>query len=155
MQKQILLLAVLLTFSIQIKAIEVAVDKWSFFKENEYCYIINAPSKKEGDYKVRGETYVLVYRINKSPNMIVQVIAGYNYNEKKPVIVKIDQTSFQFSNIDEDAAFIDKKDKEVIFAMKKGKKMVIQGHSSRGTLTTDTYTLLGFTNAVNKLSKDC
>ena len=39
--------------------------------------------------------------------------------------------------------------------MQKGIKMVITGYSSRGTLTTDTYTLKGFTAALNKLSKDC
>ena len=50
---------------------------------------------------------------------------------------------------------IQKKDNEVIIAMKKGLKMIVQGYSSRGTLTTDDYSLTGFTAAFNKLSKDC
>ena len=47
------------------------------------------------------------------------------------------------------------KDKEVIFAMKKGIKLIMKGYSSRGTLIIDTYTLNGFTAAYNKLTKDC
>ena len=47
------------------------------------------------------------------------------------------------------------KDKEVIYAMKKGITLTVKGYSSRGTLTIDTYALKGFTAAYNKLTKDC
>ena len=47
------------------------------------------------------------------------------------------------------------KDKEVIFAMKKGIKLTVKGESSRGTKTTDIYTLKGFTVAYNQLFNDC
>ena len=132
----------------------VEKGKWTFFLEDNYCYIASAPTKEEGDYTKRGDTYVLVYRINKSPDKIVQVTAGYNYDESKSVIVKIDQTTFDFFGKD-DTAWTKDKDNEVTFAMKKGTTMIIHGYSSRGTLTTDTYTLKGFTAAFNKLSKDC
>ena len=72
----------------------------------------------------------------------------------KPINVKIDQTLFEFFG-KEDTAWTKDNDKTVIFAMEKGIKMIIKGYSSRGTLTTDTYTLKGFTSANNKLSKDC
>lgn len=132
----------------------IEMGKWNFVVDDNYCYIASAPIQEEGDYTKRGDTYVLVYRINKSPDKIVQVTAGYNYDESKPVIVKIDQTSFDFFGKD-DSAWTKDQDKEVIFAMKKGITMIIQGHSSRGTLTTDTYNLKGFTILFNKLSKDC
>ena len=122
--------------------------------EDNYCYIGSAPIKKEGDYTKRGDTYVLVYRINKNPDKIVQVTAGYNYDENKPVSLKIDQTIFDFFGKD-DTAWTKDKDKEVTFAMQKGLTMIIQGYSSRGTLTTDTYTLKGFTKAFKQLSKNC
>ena len=148
----ILLVALNLFLTTYLGAIEIG--KWNFVVDDNYCYIVSAPTKKEGDYTKRGETYVLVYRINKSSDTIVQVTAGYNYDENKPVILKIDHTSFDFFG-KEDSAWTHDKDKEVIFAMKKGITMIIQGYSSRGTLTTDTYTLKGFTAAFNKLSKDC
>ena len=132
----------------------IEVGKWSFFIEDSYCYIVSAPTKEEGNYSRRGDVYVLVYRINKSPDQVVQITSGYNYDEKKSVNVLIDKTSFEFFS-KEDSAWTKNKDKEVIYAMQKGIKMVITGYSSRGTLTTDTYTLKGFTAALNKLSKDC
>ena len=132
----------------------IEVGKWSFFVEDTYCYIVSAPTKEEGDYTKRGDVYVLVYRINKSPDQIVEISSGYNYDESKPVIVKIDQTSFKFFS-KEDSAWTKEEDKKVILSMQKGIKMIIQGYSFKGTLTTDTYTLKGFTSAFNKLSKDC
>ena len=39
--------------------------------------------------------------------------------------------------------------------MKKGLELVLSGNSSRGTITNDTYTLKGFTAAINKLNDEC
>ena len=132
----------------------IEVGKWSFFVEDTYCYIVSAPTKEEGDYTKRGDVYVLVYRINKSPDQVVEISSGYNYDESKPVIVKIDQKSFKFFS-KEDSAWTKEEDKKVILSMQKGIKMIIQGYSFKGTLTTDTYTLKGFTSSFNQLSKDC
>ena len=153
MKRLIFLLATINLFFISdLGAIEKG--KWIFVVDDNYCYIASAPTKEEGDYTKRDDTYVLVYRINKSPDKIVQVTAGYNYDESKPVILKIGQTTFDFFG-KEDSAWTSDKDKEVIFAMKKGITLIVEGYSSRGTLTVDTYTLKGFTAAFNKLSKDC
>ena len=48
-----------------------------------------------------------------------------------------------------------KDDRTVIDAMKAGKKMTVVGFSSRGTETTDTYSLIGFTNSFKNLSESC
>ena len=65
-----------------------------------------------------------------------------------------DKTNFElFGQVD--SAWSQNQDKEITFAMKRGKDMFIEGYSKRGTLTKDTYTLIGFTAALNKLKKDC
>ena len=46
-------------------------------------------------------------------------------------------------------------DNKVILSMKKGLELIVKGHSSRGTLTKDIYTLKGFTAAYNNLFDDC
>ena len=148
----ILIIIINLFLSYTLNAVEKG--KWNFFVEDNYCYIASSPIKEAGNYTQRGDTYTLVYRINKSPEKIVQITAGYNYDENKPIIVKIDQTSFNFF-AKEDSAWSKDEDKKVIFSMQKGIKMIIQGYSFKGTLTTDTYNLKGFTTALNKLSKDC
>ena len=152
--KKIIFLTVFIICFLFSQLYAVEEGKWSFVVEENYCFIGSAPIKEEGDYTNRGDTYVLVYRINRGSEKTIQVTAGYSYDESKPVIVKIDQTSFNFFG-KEDSAWTKNKDKEVIYSMQKGIAMIIKGYSSRGTLTTDTYTLKGFTTAFNKLSKDC
>ncbi len=49
----------------------------------------------------------------------------------------------------------DKIDNALVQAMMKGRRMVIQGTSSRGTKTEDTYSLIGFTRAYKAIGKAC
>jgi len=86
----------------------------------------------------------------------VQVEAGYNYNLDKKINVTIDNTTFKFySTQDSSETAWTNDDNKVIYAMKKGLELLLNGESSRGTTTNDTYTLKGFTAAVNKLNSDC
>ena len=147
-----LILIVTLFFSKEIFSVEIG--KWNFKKEQNWCYIGSIPIKEEGDYQQRGDTYLIVYRINKQPEATIQINAGYEYAEKEIVEIIIDQTSFELFS-QGDSAWSKNQDDDIIFAMKKGKNMIVRGISSRGTLTTDTYTLIGFTSAYNKLKKDC
>ena len=48
-----------------------------------------------------------------------------------------------------------KDDGIIVDAMKAGKAMTVVGYSQRGTETTDTYTLIGFTKAYHSLQQDC
>ena len=144
----------LVTLFFSSKLLSIEVGKWTFVNDENWCYIGSIPSKEEGDYTQRGDTYFLVYRINKDPEPAVQINAGYNYNEEKEVEITIDQSNFILFT-QGDSAWSNKQDKDIIYAMKKGKNMIVKGISSRGTLTTDTYTLMGFTAAYNKLDKEC
>ena len=127
---------------------------WNFIKDIDYCYIGSAPTKIEiPEGKTRGDPYILVYRINKNPEAIIQIYAGYNYKKGESVKVKIDKKNYEFFSEDDSAWTND--DSKIIYAMKKGVELVVTGFSSRGTKTVDTYTLNGFTASYNKLTKDC
>ena len=133
---------------------DIEKGKWNFIKENDYCYIGSLPINSDiPEGKKRGDVYILVYRINRNPEAIVQINFGYPYKNEEPVYVKIDNKNYEFY-ADEDSAWTNN-DNEVIYAMKKGIKLTVFGISSRGTKTIDTYTLDGFTSAYNKLIKDC
>jgi len=133
---------------------DVEKGKWNFIKETDYCYIGSAPIETDlSEDKLRGLTYILVYRINKKKAAVVQIAAGYPYKKDQSVFVTIDNVQFDFYS-DDDAAWSNDDDK-VIFAMKKGIKLTINGESSRGTKTKDIYTLRGFTAAYNQLINDC
>ena len=133
---------------------EIIKGQWEFVKEQEYCFIQSAPIEtKIPEGKTRGQYYILVYRMHKSPDIIVQITAGFNYRDSDSVEVKIDSGNYDFYT-DGDTAWA-KDDKKVIYAMKKGLELTLTGESARGTITNDVYTLKGFTNAVNQLNNDC
>ena len=148
------LILLLLFFSSKIIGEELESGKWNFVADDEYCYIGSFPVETDlPEGKKRGETFILVYRMNKSPDAIVQIDAGYPYNVDKPVEVKIDKKVYDFYSVDDSAWARD--DKKIISEMKRGLTLSVKGISLRGTQTIDTYTLKGFTSAFNKLSKGC
>ena len=144
----------IITLFLSTESFSLEKGKWTFTKDKDWCYIGSIPLLEEGNYTKRGDTYFLVYRINNQPNPEIQINAGYNYSETKEVEVIIDNNKNLLSIVEGDTAWTEN-DKKIIESMKKGKEMIVKGTSSRGTLTTDTYTLIGFTAAYNKLKKDC
>jgi|TARA_Y100001970_G_scaffold273272_1_gene371264 hypothetical protein len=148
---------ILVLFIISSNAYALEPGKWSFVQEDEYCYIGSLATETDlPENKIRGDNYILVYRIIGSDQNIVQIEAGYDYNIEKNILVKIDNTDFDFYTVEDspDSAWTDD-DKKVIYAMKKGLSLIITGESSRGTITNDSYSLNGFTAAFNDLVNEC
>ena len=156
MQK-ILLFSIIFIVSFSNNLFALEKGSWTLTKDNDWCYIGSLPIKSDlPETKKRGDNYILVYKIIGSDENIVQVEAGYQYNLEKDIVVKIDNTSFPFYSTEDssETAWTDN-DEKVIYAMKKGLKLELSGQSTRGTITNDTYTLKGFTSAINKLNEDC
>ena len=157
MRKTFLTFTIFFLTSISNNLFAIEKGSWTLIKDNDWCYIGSLPIKSDlPETKKRGESYILVYKIIGSDDNIVQVEAGYKYNLDKNITVRIDNTSFKFYSTEDssETAWTDN-DKKVIYAMKKGLELVLNGQSSRGTITNDTYTLKGFTSAINKLNEDC
>jgi len=157
MQKIVLTFTIIFFANILTNANALEKGTWTLTKDNDWCYIGSQPINTDlPETKKRGNNYILVYKIIGSDENIVQVEAGYQYNLDKQIVVKIDNTSFKFYSTEDsnETAWTDN-DSKVIYAMKKGLELVLTGQSSRGTITNDTYTLKGFTSAINQLNKDC
>ena len=43
----------------------------------------------------------------------------------------------------------------MVDTMRQGDTAVVQGKSSRGTMTTDTYSLKGLSEALDRIAKEC
>ena len=157
MQKTLLTFIIIFFANISNNLFALEKGSWTLTTDNDWCYIGSLPIKSDlPETKKRGENYILVYKIIGSDQNIVQVEAGYQYNLDKDIIVKIDNTSFEFySTEDSSETAWTANDEKVIYAMKKGLELVLIGQSNRGTMTNDTYTLKGFTSAINKLNEDC
>ncbi len=140
---------------------------WTAFRDTEdgrpLCYIASQPKSAKGDYTSRGETYVLVtLRPAEKSHAVVSVEAGYPYLDDSSVEVDIDgEARFELfvrnrGDGNGDAwAHNDEDDQALIAAMKAGREMVIKGRSKRKTLTTDTYSLSGFTRAHREMEAAC
>tara|TARA_X000000368_G_scaffold415473_1_gene407291 strand:+ start:586 stop:1059 length:474 start_codon:yes stop_codon:yes gene_type:complete len=157
MKKIILTLTTTFLIIISKQAFSLEKGKWNFVKDNDWCYIGSLPINSDlSETKQRGDNYILVYKIIGSDENIIQVEAGYKYNLEKNINVKIDNTTFNFySTEDSSETAWTNDDSKVIYAMKKGLDLTLTGESSRGTVTNDTYTLKGFTAAINKLNNNC
>ena len=149
-----LLFFVFFLFPTSMLLANIEKGEWNFVKKDNYCYIGSLPIKTDiPEGKKRGDVYILIYRINKNPEAVVQINFGYPYKVEEPVNVKIDKKNYEFY-ADGDSAWTNK-DNEVIYAMKKGIQLTVFGISLRETKTIDTYTLNGFTAAYNELINDC
>ena len=157
MKKKIFTLLAVFAILITKQSLSIEKGKWSLVKDEDWCYIGSSPIKSDlPETKKRGDNYILVYKIIGSEENIIQIEAGYKYNLDKKINVKIDNANFDFySTEDSSETAWANDDKKVIYAMKKGLELTLTGVSTRGTITTDTYTLKGFTNAVNLLNNDC
>lgn len=140
---------------------------WNAFRDTEdgqpLCYIGSTPKSARGNYTSRGEAYVLVtLRPAEKPHGVVSIEAGYPYADNGTVNVDIDgDAKFELFTRNRDDgkgdawANTDADDKALIVAMKAGRQMVVKGKSKRGTLTTDTYSLSGFTRAHRAMEDAC
>ena len=87
---------------------------------------------------------------------VVSVTAGYDYQSGSETEVDIDGRDFAlFTRGGISWAYDARGDTNLVEAMRRGNRMVVRGTSSRGTLTTDTYSLSGFTAAYNAIEKAC
>jgi invasion protein IalB len=136
-------------------------NDWTAFVDGsgakQVCYIGSKPKKAEGKYTSRGDTYLLVsHRPADKVAGEVSVIAGYTYKDKSTVEVTVDGKKFKLFTQGGNAWAEDvQADKALVQAMRSGKQMVVQGTSNRGTLTTDTYSLIGFSAAFNAIGESC
>ena len=134
---------------------------WEAYRESDggkaVCYVGSQPKKATGKYKKRGEVYVLVtHRPAEKSIGVVSFKAGYTYQTTSEVDVSIGDATFKlFTDAGHAFAYDGKTDKALIEAMAGGARMVVRGTSSRGTRTTDTYSLKGFTAAYKAIGKAC
>ncbi len=143
-----------------IKTIGIFGD-WSAFQFSEdgnpACYMSSEPTKATGNYKKRGEVFAIItHRPAEKRIGEVSIIAGYTSQKDSAVKVAIGTQGFELFTQDDGAWAPDAAtDKKLVRAMKKGNRMVVKGTSSRGTPTTDTFSLKGFTKAYNAIGKAC
>lgn len=142
-----------------------AETDWSVFVEDEptQCWVVSAPRETVNtrDGRVvavrRSEILLFVsYWPSESRMGEVSFTGGYPFADGSTVSLTIGNSSFELFTDGEMAwAASEQDDQRIITAMKRGADAVLTAVSSRGTQTVDTFSLLGFTAAVEDAETRC
>jgi invasion protein IalB len=137
-------------------------NAWTVYRHFEgrdkpVCYMAAPPVKSDGKYAKRDQPFFMITnRPAENSFNVVSFIAGYDYDVRKPVMLKIDDTDFVLvPNKDMAWAPDQNADNRVSDAIQRGKTMTIIGMSSRGTKTEDTFDLSGSAKAFDAISDAC
>ena len=138
---------------------------WSVFVEDNptQCWIVSAPKSirntRDGREVAarRGDIRLFVsFWPGSDKNGEVSATGGYPYADGSTVTVEIGSDRFELFTDGELAwAASPAEDERIIAAMKRGAQAVVSGRSGRGTNTQDTFSLLGFTAAVEDAEERC
>ena len=134
---------------------------WSAFAFTErgqrVCFTQSKPTKSEPKGAKRGPINALVtHRPAEKATDVVSILMGYPLRSGSEVEVDVDGQKFKLFIDNETAWGPDARtDSAVSDAFAKGRQAVVKGVSTRGTNTTDTYSLSGYSAALAAISKAC
>lgn len=144
-----------------------AQQNWSVFESGSgatrLCWIVSAPkswvAQRDGRRvsASRGDIYLMVsVRPSDGVRNEVNTVVGYPFREGSTVRVQIGSDTFAMFTDGENAWFENAAaDDRAVAAMKRGADAKLTGVSSRGTTTIDTYSLIGFTAALEEAQRLC
>lgn len=146
-----------------------AETDWSVFVESDptSCWSVSSPSEtvnsKDGRVVAvrRGDILLFVSFIpSENAKGQVSFTGGYPFAPGSQVSLTIGEQTFQLftdtaTNKEMAWAPSDADDAKITTAMKRGAQAVLQARSARGTATKDTFSLLGFTAALEEAAGRC
>jgi len=147
---------------------------WSVFVEDDpkQCWVVSAPRETVNtrDGRVvavqRGDILLLV-SYSDTQQGVVSFTGGYSFNAGAPIQLTIGEQTFDLFSTENDPGTQAYDESEwawsvnaeqeaaIVAAMKAGAEAVLTARSSRGTDTRDTFSLLGFTAAVEDAAARC
>lgn len=163
--------SVALAVSANMAVAETASDRigaktdWSIFVADNptECWVVSSPkstvNSKNGKVVAvtRSDIRLFVsFRPGSSVAGEVSFTGGYPFKEGSTVNIKIGTASHEMF-VDGEYAWPASagEDSKITTAMKRGSTAVVTGLSSRSTQTEDTFSLLGFTAAIEEAQKRC
>lgn len=145
-----------------------AHSDWTVFMSSDpkECYIVSTPktstAKRDGkEVEVDRGSISLFVRFNPSESVANEVsfTGGYPFKPGNAVKVTVGSESFGLNPGPGDASGwawpTAADDSRIVGALRRGASAVVTGVSARGTTTTDTFSLAGFTAAVNEADSRC
>ncbi len=142
-----------------------AKTDWSVFVEQNptECWGVSAPKETVNtrDGRVvavrRGDILLFVtFRPGDGVQGEVSFTGGYPFANGSTVTLQVEDTSYELFTDGEWAwPATEADDAKITTSMKRGTNAILTARSSRGTITKDTFSLLGFTAAVEEVERRC
>ncbi len=133
---------------------------WSAYgtaADPKVCFAVSQPKDMSPKNVKRGPVYFYVsqWPAEKVVNE-VSVKMGYPFKPGGVVTVSVGSDKFELFT-KEEGAFVEKPETEaaLIAAMRTGSNITVEGVSARGTKTSDTYSLSGAGDALDRIAKEC
>lgn len=141
-----------------------AITDWSVFVEGSECWSVSIPKETkntdaQGRPKAvsRGDIMLFItFRKGGAATGEVSFTGGYPFAPGSPVTMEIGASKFEMFTDGEWAwSGSPEDDARIVAAMKAGSSALLKARSARGTNTADTFSLLGFTAALDEAGKRC
>ena len=157
----------LTTFFLTQKALSEEVKKVGKFKDWEtivvksegelLCFAQTKPVLQSPKNNPREARLFVSFRPNEKILDEISITPGYEFNKKNSIIAKSGKNKYKFDISQDSFAWIadNKQEKKMIKTMKKGSRIMVSGHTLKGSQTIDHYSLLGFTKAYSAAKKSC
>jgi hypothetical protein len=121
------------------------------------CYALAMPKDRAPNALKRDQAYVFIAsRPGENVRNEVSIIMGFAMKETAEAKAEIGNTSYALlakgtnawlKNPAEETQFID--------SMKRGSKLIVKAPSTKGNVTTDSYSLAGLSQALDRVQKEC
>jgi hypothetical protein len=142
-----------------------AKTDWSVFVEQDptECWSVSAPKETVNtrDGRVvavrRGDILLFVtFRPSNEVQGEVSFTGGYPFAQGSTVTLEVDGSTYEMFTDGEWAwPATSSDDAKITTQMKRGTDAIVTARSSRGTVTKDTFSLLGFTAALEEAERRC
>ena len=141
-----------------------AKTDWSVFVEDspKECWGVSSPKKTENSKdgkptQVRRGDILLFVTFRPGKNGEVSFMGGYPFASGSTVDLAVNNGQKFTLFTDGEGAWAGSADDDakIVAAMKGGADVTLTAHSGRGTQTKDTFSLMGFTAAMDEAAKRC
>jgi Invasion associated locus B (IalB) protein len=131
--------------------------------DNKSCYVIARPQSSEPAKAKRDAIgFLITDWPARKAKAEPEAVPGYPYKDGSTVTAQVGGDKFDFftkndnDNGDGDAWIKSATDEaRLVAAMRGGQQMIVTGVSKRGTMTHDTYSLDGISDALDKIHAEC
>ncbi len=126
--------------------------------KDKTCYALGQPRERQPKAKLKDTpAYIFISsRPGEGVRNEVAINLGYATKDGSAATAEIDGNSWELVTKGTNAWVRDQaKEKEFVGALRGGSKLVVKAGSSKGTTTTDVYTLKGLSDALARVAQEC